>query len=232
MHGRRPEDYFYGFPALPGATAVKVATEQSGLPCDPDSLDRDVAPGESAAMHAVHIAGRLRGARPGAIRSTACLYTVTPDSGFVIDRHPDSERITVVSACSDTASSTPQVSAKRWPSSSATGGAASTFTPSASTGCRREGSIASMADETVGAPRRRGAGDPAAAGVAPPSPLRCAGSIASSGDYLGSGIHRAPASRLSSATDEAAPALNPLSILECAVRLVPIRAEASRANPR
>ena len=100
MHGTRPEDYFYGFPALPGAAAVKVATEQYGLPCDPDSVDRDVAPGESAAMHAAHIAGRLRGARPGAIRSTACLYTVTPDSGFVIDRHPDNERITVVSACS------------------------------------------------------------------------------------------------------------------------------------
>jgi sarcosine oxidase len=29
-----------------------------------------------------------------------CLYTVTPDSGFIIDRHPRMERVTVISACS------------------------------------------------------------------------------------------------------------------------------------
>ncbi len=51
-------------------------------------------------MHAGHVAGRLHGARAAPARSAACLYTVTPDSGFVIDRHPDDDRIIVVSACS------------------------------------------------------------------------------------------------------------------------------------
>ena len=106
MHGPQPEDYFYGFPALPGAGGVpgvgevKVATEQYGAACDPDQMDRTVSAGEAAAMHAAHVAGRLRGAGPAPARSAACLYTVTPDAGFVIDRHPTQDRVVVVSACS------------------------------------------------------------------------------------------------------------------------------------
>jgi len=99
MHGVEPEDYFYGFPALLGSGEAKVATEQYGAACDPDTMDRTVAAGEAAAMYAEHIAGRLRGAAASA-RSAACLYTVTPDSGFIIAPHPAEERITVVSACS------------------------------------------------------------------------------------------------------------------------------------
>jgi sarcosine oxidase len=29
-----------------------------------------------------------------------CLYTATPDSGFVIDFHPDNDKVLVVSPCS------------------------------------------------------------------------------------------------------------------------------------
>lgn len=100
MHGAQPDDYFYGFPALPGSGAVKVATEQYAEACDPDTVERSVDPRESAAMYEAHIAGRLSGARPGPARAAACLYTVTPDSGFVIDRHPEEERILLVSPCS------------------------------------------------------------------------------------------------------------------------------------
>jgi sarcosine oxidase len=35
-----------------------------------------------------------------ALRTATCLYTVTPDSRFVIDEHPDSARILVASPCS------------------------------------------------------------------------------------------------------------------------------------
>ena len=98
IHGARPEDYFYGFPPLGGA--VKVATEQYEAPCDPDRLERSVAPEEAVAMHARHVAARLRGIGATALRSEACLYTVTPDSGFVIERHPAQDRVIVVSACS------------------------------------------------------------------------------------------------------------------------------------
>ena len=100
IHGTRAEDYFYGFPALPGTAGVKIATERYAAPCDPDTMSRDVAAGEGRAMHERHAAGRLRGLGAEPVRSAACLYTVTPDSGFLIDTLPGQDRIVVISACS------------------------------------------------------------------------------------------------------------------------------------
>lgn len=100
MHGAKPEDFLYGFPALPGTGEVKVGTEQYREPCDPDRMNREVTPAEARAMHAAHVAGRLRAVDVAPSRSAVCLYTVTPDSNFIIDRHPTQDRVLVVSACS------------------------------------------------------------------------------------------------------------------------------------
>jgi sarcosine oxidase len=51
-------------------------------------------------MYDKHLAGRARGVWPVAVKAVACLYTVTPDSNFLIDYHPENERILVVSPCS------------------------------------------------------------------------------------------------------------------------------------
>jgi sarcosine oxidase len=59
-----------------------------------------VTPAEQARMAQENLAGRLRGLAPLPARSEACLYTVTPDAGFVIERHPERDRVIVVSACS------------------------------------------------------------------------------------------------------------------------------------
>lgn len=100
MHGDREEDYFYGFPPLPGHHSIKVATEQYDRPVAVERMARAVAPRESEAMYREHVAGRIANVGPCAVKSAACPYTVTPDRGFVIDRHPDEPRIFVVSACS------------------------------------------------------------------------------------------------------------------------------------
>ena len=55
---------------------------------------------ESAAMFADHVEGRLAGATSRVTGTAACVYTVTPDRGFIIDTHPAHDRVTVVSACS------------------------------------------------------------------------------------------------------------------------------------
>jgi len=34
------------------------------------------------------------------VRAVSCLYTVTPDFGFIVDRHPESERVIIASPCS------------------------------------------------------------------------------------------------------------------------------------
>jgi sarcosine oxidase len=100
MHGATDTDYLYGFPPLPGDARLKVATEQYTTRTTADSIDRSVAPEESAEMYRLHVGGRLAGATPRAVEAAACLYTITPDRGFIIDRHPDHERVLVVSACS------------------------------------------------------------------------------------------------------------------------------------
>ncbi|WP_407658666.1 FAD-dependent oxidoreductase [Methylobacterium planeticum] len=37
---------------------------------------------------------------PEVAQAAACLYIVTPDRGFLTDRHPEQDRVHVVSACS------------------------------------------------------------------------------------------------------------------------------------
>ena len=100
MYGTTPEDYFYGFPAQPGSGLIKVASEQHVDATHPDTAARIVTPEERSLMFSSHVAGRLRDVSPEPGHSAACLYTVTPDSGFLIDYHPDSERIIAVSPCS------------------------------------------------------------------------------------------------------------------------------------
>ena len=100
MHGAGPEDYSYGFPALPGSSAVKVASERDTEAVDPDAVDRVVSQGESAAIHARHVAGRLHGVDTAVQRAAACLYTVTPDAGFLIDTIPSFPGVLAASACS------------------------------------------------------------------------------------------------------------------------------------
>ena len=91
----------YGFPAVDGARGgVKVATEQYLAPTTPGTVSREVRAEEAAAMYRDHIAPQLPGLSDKCLRSAACLYTVTPDAGFVIDAHPDWDRVLVVSACS------------------------------------------------------------------------------------------------------------------------------------
>ncbi len=99
-HGDTAEDGFYGFPIPPGTEGVKVATERHAAVADPDQLQRGVSPGEAAAMHRRHLAGRLPGLLPRALRSAVCPYTVTPDGDFLVARAPDNDRVLLVSACS------------------------------------------------------------------------------------------------------------------------------------
>ena len=100
MHGDSEEDYFYGFPALPGTSTVKVASERYADPTSPDRVRREVAPEESQAIYRRHVAGRLSGVGPACRHAASCLYTVTPDAGFIVDALPDQPGVLAASACS------------------------------------------------------------------------------------------------------------------------------------
>ena len=98
IHGAGPVGYFYGIPVV--SEGVKLATEQFAETTDPDRVARSVSPAEIASLYATHVRGRLVGIGDRCLRAETCLYTVTPDSRFLVDRHPDSERIVVASPCS------------------------------------------------------------------------------------------------------------------------------------
>jgi len=98
IHGAATTDHFHGFPMV--SEGVKLAREQFAETTDPRHVPRDVSPAEIADMYATHIRGRLSGISDRCLRAETCLYTATPDSRFVIDRHPDSDRILVASPCS------------------------------------------------------------------------------------------------------------------------------------
>jgi sarcosine oxidase len=90
---------FYGFPSLDGKT-IKVASEQYNVVTAPDKEDRAVSELEEQSAYSNYIRGRLPGLSDQCESAVSCLYTTTPDSNFVIDFHPDSDRIIIASPCS------------------------------------------------------------------------------------------------------------------------------------
>lgn len=91
----------YGFPALDGRLGgVKIATESYAETVTPDSVDRMVRQDEIDAMYASVVAPHFPAVSSTCIKSAVCLYTVTPDCSFVIDRHLASDKILICSPCS------------------------------------------------------------------------------------------------------------------------------------
>lgn len=99
--GAGATDFFYGFPAIDGPRGgLKVATEQFAASTRADEVDRDVRRGEASAMFERCLRGRHAAVRDRVLRSATCLYTVTDDSGFRIDDHPELPGVLLVSPCS------------------------------------------------------------------------------------------------------------------------------------
>jgi sarcosine oxidase len=88
----------YGFPVVD--RGFKIATEQYAVTVQPDATDRIVTPAEIAAMHCKFVAPYLDGVSDRSIKTATCLYTVTPDAGFILDHLPATGRIIMASCCS------------------------------------------------------------------------------------------------------------------------------------
>ncbi len=85
--GERYEDTFYGMPMLDGIGGVKVGTEQFEQETAPDALDtldREVAEADTAALHERLVRHRLPGLSARAVKRAACLYTMADDGRFRI----------------------------------------------------------------------------------------------------------------------------------------------------
>ncbi len=85
---------FYGFPSLDGQV-LKVAQHSGGeLVADPLLVDRNLHDADVQP-----IANFLRTCLPNVrlqpARHSACLYTVTPDRHFIVDRHPEFSNVVI-----------------------------------------------------------------------------------------------------------------------------------------
>jgi sarcosine oxidase len=84
----RAGGYFYGFPSLEGRT-IKLAEHSGGAPvADPLAVDRDCHDADRAPV-SQFVRQTLVDVSPFATRHTVCMYTMSPDEHFIVDRHPE-----------------------------------------------------------------------------------------------------------------------------------------------
>jgi len=89
----------YGFP-LHGSPGVKIAKHHHrDEAVDPDRVDRTVSAADEALVRPV-LADHIPAANGPLIAAKTCLYTVTPDRDFIVDRLPQAPQIIVASPCS------------------------------------------------------------------------------------------------------------------------------------
>ena len=91
----------YGFPAIDGENGgVKIACEQYETTTTAETVNREVSHDEIKAMYENFVAPYFPDLSNKCIKAVSCLYTVTPDSHFVIDTHPKFRSIILASPCS------------------------------------------------------------------------------------------------------------------------------------
>ncbi len=84
---------FYGFPVFGDMTAVKSSEDCGGREVDPDL--RSFEPDAEMERRLQRFMQRLLGDCFGAPRSVTCLYTLTSDRDFVLDRLPGYPQISI-----------------------------------------------------------------------------------------------------------------------------------------
>lgn len=82
-----PRGDFYGFPPADGL--LKIGEHTGGAEVeDPTAVDRTLQPGDHPPV-AEFLREFLPQAAPEPVDHSVCLYTITPDTHFIIDRHPE-----------------------------------------------------------------------------------------------------------------------------------------------
>lgn len=99
--GETLEEYFGAFTVPAGSTpGLKLLTEQYVDAFDPNTASRTVEQHEIDWFYENLASKRLAGVKPNCIKAKVCLYTNTPDDNFLLDWHPESDRVLIASPCS------------------------------------------------------------------------------------------------------------------------------------
>jgi monomeric sarcosine oxidase len=93
-----PPGIIYGLP-IHGDPGIKIANHSGGDTTSPDNVDRVVRRSEAAEV--VEFARMaLPDVTEGVLESAVCLYTLTPDRHFIIDRHPAHPNVAIAAGFS------------------------------------------------------------------------------------------------------------------------------------
>ncbi|MGZ5836471.1 MAG: N-methyl-L-tryptophan oxidase [Xanthobacteraceae bacterium] len=94
-----PLGIHYGFP-IHGSSGLKISKHHHlDETVDPEAVDCRISPHDEAAILSFRDQF-LPSAKGPLTAATTCLYTMTPDSDFIIDRLPDAPQVIVASPCS------------------------------------------------------------------------------------------------------------------------------------
>lgn len=91
--------FFYGFPEIvPGQ--IKIAEHTGGdIVADADQIDRELRESDPVRVQRF-VERHLPGVSPTVVRHSACMYTMTPDGHFIVDRHPRHPQVTLAAGFS------------------------------------------------------------------------------------------------------------------------------------
>jgi sarcosine oxidase len=78
---------------------MKVGIHHEGEITHPDRVRRDISTAEDNGVRAL-LTRFIPSAAGALVDSAVCMYTNTPDHDFIVDWHPDSDRVLVLSPCS------------------------------------------------------------------------------------------------------------------------------------
>jgi sarcosine oxidase len=97
-----PRQFYYGFPMMHDSPGFKFALDELGQETEADQIVRDPQKAEIDELRPC-LERYLPDANPiggGFLGLRVCMYTNTPDRHFIIDRHPNNERILVAAGFS------------------------------------------------------------------------------------------------------------------------------------
>lgn len=90
---------FYGFPRTHQAGDPKVAIHTGGEDCTPFTIDRNIHPSDEAAIRSA-IKLRIPALNGEVSRAITCMYTMTRDQHFIVDRHPRHPQVSIAAGFS------------------------------------------------------------------------------------------------------------------------------------
>jgi sarcosine oxidase len=93
-----PEGEVYGIPYIPGQ-GLKVGGHDPGQPCTPETANRVVTDAEVETVRAI-FERCMPGSTTRFLGAMTCLYTLTPDRHFIIDRDPAHPQVAVAAGFS------------------------------------------------------------------------------------------------------------------------------------